>query len=134
MPSERSHFTVLLNDTPDRVRLCVGRPSPWVLVLSSQLPGVDRPRAELHSTYIGHPGLATSSTHLTLAVGRDAQTQRVEHQDAGHPEDCLVLFRPRAALYDHAHRLLELLQDLGHDARLRVDEQPIAAITALQHR
>lgn len=45
-----------------------------------------------------------------------------------------MLFWPRAALYDHAHRLLELPGDLGQDARLRVDEQPIAAITALQRR
>lgn len=102
----------------------------WVLTIATTLPGPEGPVVELHSTYVGHPGLRTRATHLQLGpASRTAALLSHEHTDDRYPEDCLVLFRPRELAYDHAHRLLELLQQLGHDAAVAV---PDDAFTQLE--
>ncbi len=100
------------------------RAGAWVLSIASTLPGPDGPVVELHSTYVGHPGLRTRATHLQLGPrSGESALLSAEHRDDREPEDCLVLFRPRELAYDHAHRLLELLQQLGHTAAVTVPDQ-----------
>jgi hypothetical protein len=48
----------------------------------------------------------------------------VEHEH----EEMPVMYARRRCLYDHLHRLQDLLQDIGIDAQMPVEEQAIAAI------
>ncbi len=101
----------------------------WVLTIASTLPGPDGPAVELHSTYVGHPGLRTRATHLQLGPDtHQSSLLAAEHNDHAHPEDCLVLYRPRELAYDHAHRLLELLKQLGHAATVTVPDDAFAEL------
>lgn len=105
------------------------RAGAWVLTIATTLPGPEGPVVELHSTYTGHPGLRTRSTHLQLGpASQHADVLSVEHRDDARAEDCLVLFRPRELAYDHAHRLLELLQQLGELASVEIPEHAFGAL------
>jgi hypothetical protein len=46
-----------------------------------------------------------------------------------HPDDeiCLV-FRPRNAVYDHAHELVEFFDQLGYHAAVHVDDYAIQTL------
>lgn len=97
----------------------------YIFTLSTTLPGV---RTELHSTYVAHPRTATQVTHLLLTppdVPADSET--VEHRRHVLP----VLYQRRRCLFDHAHRLQELLEDLGHTAAIDVSAEAIASVEDL---
>lgn len=100
----------------------------YVLSIGTVLPAEDL-ALELHSTYVGHPGVATHATYLYLGLG--AHEPRVEI-DVHHELDVDVVFRSRSCLYDHAHRLSEFLQALGHDVRIHVSDCSTAAVEALR--
>ncbi len=120
---------ITLDGRPAKSETRFTRAGAWVLTIASTLPGPDGPVVELHSTYVGHPGLRTRATHLQLGpdCGQSALLS-AEHADDRQPEDCLVLFRPRDLAYDHAHRLLELLQQLGHTASVDIPEHAFNAL------
>jgi hypothetical protein len=87
-----------------------------VLTVHTAIPRSDL-ALELHSTFVGHPGVATHVVHLTLGPpGRDPSIAAADcdgdHLDPTHA--------PRSCAYEHAQRLIEILSDLGHRATVDV--------------
>jgi hypothetical protein len=81
--------------------------------------GPDRPfpRAdlalELHSTFVGHPGVATHVVHLTLGPpGREPTLTSADHDE----DDLDPTYAPRACAYEHVQQLIEVLSGLGYRA------------------
>lgn len=84
---------------------------------------------ELHSTYVGHPGALTHATHLRLGpAGHPPQIDTAEHAE----HDICLVFTPRNAVYDHAHRLVELLEELGHQAAVHIQDGAFRALEAIR--
>jgi hypothetical protein len=95
----------------------------YVLVLSSCVPELG---LELHSTYVGHPGVETRVTHLALGGG-DAQraaTEAVAWPDGELP----VVFARRRCLFDHLQRLQDELAGAGHQAGIEVDDASVSEL------
>jgi hypothetical protein len=64
----------------------------------------------LHSTFVGHHGVSTIVVHLVLGPpGQQAITITDEHPH----EQLDPTFAPRACAYEHAHQLIEILDNLG---------------------
>jgi hypothetical protein len=83
-----------------------------VLVITIVLPG--HPLAlELDSVFVGHEGIPTCATHLTLGpVGHDPVIVPVEHEHASlHPK-----LKAGDCAYEHAEIVLETLNRLGYEA------------------
>lgn len=92
----------------------------YVVVLDTAVPdrGID-----LHSVYVGHPKVRTQATHLTLTPARHEATV-VEHEHDAIP----VMHARRRCLYDHLHRLQDLLQEDGAQVSIPVDDTAVEAI------
>ena len=85
---------------------------PHVLVIATVLP--DHGLAlELDSIFVGHEGVPTCVTHLTLGpVGEDPVIVPVEHEHASlNPK-----LKARDCAYEHAEIVLETLSRLGYEA------------------
>jgi hypothetical protein len=95
----------------------------YVLVLSSCVPDLG---LELHSTYVGHPGVETRVTHLTLGGGgpRRAANEAVARPDGELP----VVFARRRCLFDHLQRLQDLLAGIGHQAGIEIDDASVSEL------
>lgn len=92
----------------------------YVLVIATALPDL---AIDLHSTYTGHQRTGTITVHLTLARGAYSATAQ-QHPHAMLP----VSHQRRRCLYDHLHRLQELLAELGMQTSIPVQDDAIAAI------
>jgi hypothetical protein len=81
---------------------------PYVLVVATALPEPGL-AVEVHSTFVGHRGVPTSATHLTLGpVGFSALMITREHEHANlNPATS-----PRQCVYEHARIVIEILQGL----------------------
>jgi hypothetical protein len=102
-----------------------------VVVLSTTLPRPDLPLT-LHSTYVGAPGAPTHVIHLQQGPsGRPPHIDGATFGDDADPEHCMVVFAPRDCAYDHAHRLVGWLGELGHQLRVDVTDAAIAALEAI---
>jgi hypothetical protein len=88
----------------------------YVLVLCSCVPELG---VELHSTYVGHPGVETHVTHLALGSASDRAVNETMMRAEG---DMPVLFARRRCLFDHLQRLQDELTGLGHRAGLEIDD------------
>lgn len=120
---------ILLDGQPAVCETRFVRAGAWILMIATTLPGPDGPVVELHSSYTGHPGIRTRSTHLQLGPERDhSAIETAEHTDDAQTENCLILFRPRELAYDHTHRLLTHLQQLGHHATAQIPEHAFTAL------
>jgi hypothetical protein len=87
-----------------------------VLTVHTVLPRRDL-ALELHSTFVGHPGLPTHVVHLILGPpGQEPSITADDH--TGEHRD--PTYFPRACAYEHAQRLLEILSALGHRAGVNV--------------
>jgi hypothetical protein len=95
----------------------------YVLVLCSCVPELG---LELHSTYVGHPGVETRVTHLTLGGGspQHAATEAVARPDGELP----VVFARRRCLFDHLQRLQDELAGIGHQAGIEVDDASLSEL------
>lgn len=78
---------------------------------------------DLHSTYTGHQRTKTLATHLLLARERYA-TIAAEHEHDELP----VTHARRRCLFDHLHRLQDLLGELGLQAVIPIEDAAIQAI------
>jgi hypothetical protein len=79
---------------------------PYALSLSTTLPDL---ALALHSTYLGHRNAAdTQVAHLLLC----AETAETESRTVVHAE-LPVAYARRRCLYDHLHRLQDLLEAEG---------------------
>jgi hypothetical protein len=92
----------------------------YVVVLDTTLAdeGID-----LHSVYTGHPKVKTQATHLILTPERQ-EARTVEHEHDALP----VMHARRRCLYDHLHRLQDLLQEAATEASIPVDDAAIEAM------
>lgn len=87
-----------------------------VLTLHTVIPRPDL-ALELHSTFVGHPGLGTHVVHLRLGpAGHEPSLTSADLDDA----QLEPTYAPRACAYEHAQRLIEVLSDLGHRAAVTV--------------
>ena len=111
---------ITLDGAPERFETRLASAGAYALVLSSVLP--DR-AIELHSSYLGHPGVPTQASHLMLAPGiTDSET--VEHDESLIP----VMIARRRCVYDHLQRLQDLLAELGHTAQIPVADAALLAV------
>ena len=87
-----------------------------VLTLHTVIPRADL-ALELHSTFVGHPGLCTHVVHLRLGPpGHEPSLSTVDADDG----ELEPTYGARACAYEHAQRLIEVLSDLGHLAAVNV--------------
>ena len=87
-----------------------------VLTLHTVIPRPDL-ALELHSTFVGHPGLHTHVVHLSLGpVGHDPSLTSADLDG----EQLEPTYAARACAYEHAQRLIEVLSDLGQVAAVNV--------------
>ena len=116
-------FRVLIDGAAAESETTFSWAGAYSLTIATALPKL---AVELHSAYLGHPGVPTESTHLRLAQGlRETARTTLRNESV-----CLV-FTPRAAAYDHAHQLLELVASLGFEPRLEIAEDAFAAFEAV---
>jgi hypothetical protein len=81
---------------------------PHVLVVHTVIPRGDL-ALELHSTFVGHPDIDTHVTHLVLGPpGRAPELISSDHDELD------PMLSPRGCVYEHAQRLIEVLDELGH--------------------
>ena len=91
---------------------------PYVLVISTTLP--DHGLAvEVHSVFVGHEGVPTCATHLTLGpVGHDPVIVPVEHARA----NLEPTLKARECAYEHVEIVLETLKRLGYEVGIDVPD------------
>jgi hypothetical protein len=97
-----------------------------VLTIHTVVPRGDL-ALELHSTFIGHPGVPTHLVHLRL--GPPGREPSIVAAEMGNPQ-VEPTYAPRACAYEHAQRLIEVLADLGHEVAVNVPGD--AAFDALE--
>ena len=97
-----------------------------VLTVHTVVPRADL-ALELHSTFVGHPGVPTHVVHLRL--GPPGYEPSIVAAETGNPQ-MEPTYAPRACAYEHAQRLLEVLADLGHRGAVNVPGD--AAFDALE--
>jgi len=111
---------LLIDGTPTPAYTTATRAGAYVLVLATVLT---EPAISLYSTYAGHERTNTLATHLLLA------TDAYETIAAEHDHDQLpVMYARRRCLYDHLHRLQDLLATLGIAATIPLEERSIEII------
>ncbi|MGI8557003.1 MAG: hypothetical protein ACR2ND_01630, partial [Solirubrobacteraceae bacterium] len=81
-----------------------------VLTVHTSVPRADL-ALELHSTFVGHPGLRTHVVHLRLGPPGHEPALVAADVDEAQLEPT---YAPRACAYEHAQRLIEILSDLGY--------------------
>jgi hypothetical protein len=87
-----------------------------VLTVHTVIPRADL-ALELHSTFVGYPGVPTHVVHLTLGPpGREATITAADHDEA-HLDPT---YAARACAYEHAQHLIEVLSGLGYRAGVNV--------------
>ena len=84
----------------------LARLGPYTVELASVVSGVD---VELHSVYLGHPGIDTHAVHLELRRGGAARAVAHQHSHAALP----VIYAHERLMLDHAARLRDLVADVG---------------------
>jgi hypothetical protein len=91
---------------------------PDVLAIATVLP--DRGLAfDLTSTFVGHKGIDTHVTHLTL--GPPGEDPEIHTED--HPHERLnPTYDPRGCAYEHIHVLMEYLNRLGYEPAIDIPD------------
>jgi hypothetical protein len=97
-----------------------------VLTIHTVVPRGDL-ALELHSTFVGHPGVPTQVVHLRL--GPPGREPSIVAAEMGNPQ-VEPTYAARACAYEHAQRLIEVLADLGHEVAVNVPGD--AAFDALE--
>jgi hypothetical protein len=101
---------------------------PYVLVIATVLP--DHGLAlEVHSTFVGHEGVPTCATHLTLGpVGCDPVIVPVGHEHASLEP----MLRARECAYEHLEIVLETLKRLGYEVGIDVPDDAFAELERVE--
>jgi hypothetical protein len=101
---------------------------PYVLVIATVLPEPGL-AAEVHSTFVGHPGVPTCATHLTLGpVGYSPLTITAEHEHANLDPTA----NARQCVYEHARIALEILAGLGYQAAIDVPDDAFEELERIE--
>lgn len=101
---------------------------PYVLTIATTLP--DRGLAvETHSTFVGHEGVNTAATHLTLGPpGHPPSLTTAEHDHANVDP----VLHPRECVYEHANVLIQTLKDLGYNAALDLADDAFSELERIE--
>lgn len=101
---------------------------PYVLVVATTLP--ERQLAvEVHSTFVGHEGVATLATHLNLGpAGHAPFIAAAEHEHA-HLDPTLKV---RECVYEHADVVLETLKGLGYKVGIDVADDAFGQLERVE--
>ncbi|HXD54952.1 MAG TPA: hypothetical protein VN618_09390 [Solirubrobacteraceae bacterium] len=101
---------------------------PYVLTISTTLP--DHGLAlEVHSVFVGHKGLPTHVTHLTL--GPVGQKSTIVHRDH---DDLDPALSPRDCAYEHANAVLDALTQQEANVSIEVNEAAFIALERVEPR
>lgn len=101
---------------------------PYALTLATVLPQSGL-AIEIHSTFLGHQGVPTCSTHLTLGpVGLAPLILTAEHEHASLDP----ALRARDCAYEHAQIVLETLIGLGYAATLDIPDDAFALLERVE--
>lgn len=101
---------------------------PYVLVIATVLPETGL-AVEVHSTFVGHEGVPTCSTHLTLGpVGHAPFTITAEHERANLDPT----IRARECAYEHAQVVLETLKGLGYRVGMDVPDDAFGELERVE--
>jgi hypothetical protein len=79
---------------------------PYVLTVHTVIPRDDL-ALELHSTFVGHPGVPTHAVHLVLGP-----PGRAPALTSGDTDELDPMLAPRGCVYDHAQKLIEVLGEV----------------------
>jgi hypothetical protein len=91
---------------------------PYILAIVTVLPEPDL-ALEVNSTFVGHEGVPTCATHLTLGpVGHAPFIVTAEHEHTSLDP----MIRARECAYEHAQAVLETLNGLGYQAGVDVSD------------
>jgi len=107
------------------------RPCGYGVVLDTRVIA-PRMRVHLNSVYVGDPdGTARSSQHSDAP---DCDPVHGGWESVEHARGELdVRWKPSDCLYDHLHRLLDLLEQIGRPARIDVDDAVLRPFEAVEH-
>jgi hypothetical protein len=112
----RIHLDLTIGGAPAYSETTYTWAGAHVLTLHTVIPRPDL-ALELHSTFVGHPGLRTHVVHLRLGpAGHEPLLASADLDDA----QLEPTYAPRACAYEHAQRLIAVLSDLGHCAAVNV--------------
>jgi hypothetical protein len=103
---------------------------PYVLAIATVLPD-EGLAAEVHSVFVGHAGVPTCATHLTLGlgpIGRRPRTITSEH--ARSSLDPTV--RVRECVYEHVTIMLEALKILGYEVGIDVPDDAFEELESVE--
>ncbi len=101
---------------------------PYVLVIATVLPELGL-AVEVHSTFVGHEGVPTCATHLTLGpVGHDPAIIPVEHERANLDPT----IKARECVYEHASVVLETLKRLGYEVGIDVPDNAFEELERIE--
>jgi hypothetical protein len=85
-----------------------------ILTVHTVIPRADL-ALELHSTFVGHPGIGAHVSHLRLGpIGHEPTIT------SGDEEYLEPTCEPRACAYEHAQWLIEILSEFGYGAAVNV--------------
>jgi hypothetical protein len=101
---------------------------PYALGIATVLPGQGL-AAEVHSIFVGHEGVPTRVTHLSLGpIGYDPFTRTGEHEHSElNPKT-----KPRECAYEHMRILIEIVKDLGYDIRIDMPDDAFAELERVE--
>jgi len=101
---------------------------PYVLVIATVLPEAGL-AVEVHSTFVGHGGVPTFATHLTLGpAGHAPVTTTAEHDRASLDPT----IRARACAYEHAQIVIETLTGLEYSVALDVPDDAFSQLERVE--
>jgi hypothetical protein len=101
---------------------------PYALGIATVLPDTGL-AAEVHSIFVGHEGVPTCVTHLSLGpIGYDPFTRTAEHEHS----DLNPKTKPRECAYEHMGILIETLKDLGYDIRIDMPEDAFGELERVE--
>jgi hypothetical protein len=101
---------------------------PYVLAIVTVLPEPGL-AVEVNSTFVGHEGVPTCSTHLTLGpAGHAPFIVTAEHEHTSLDPT----IRARECAYEHANAVLETLNGLGYQAGLDIGDDAFAELERIE--
>ena len=99
-----------------------------MLVIVTVLP--DRGLAvEVNSAFVGHEGVPTCATHLTLGpVGHEPVTITAEHEHANLDPQ----IKARECVYEHMGIVLEILKGLDYEVAIDVPDDAFGELDRIE--
>jgi hypothetical protein len=115
-PRPRIDVELVIDGAPTSSETTCTWAGAHVVTIHTVVPRADL-AIELHSTFVGHPGVPTHAVHLRL--GPPGRQPAIVAAEIGDPH-VEPTYAPRACAYEHAQRLIEVFAEFGHEAAVNV--------------